>query len=61
MIILDDDEIKSFVEEASKPFDIGIGGYKHGQLLIFMLWTFIRIGEGPPCTGHYRKLCPDLG
>lgn len=45
MLVLDDEEIQRFIAEASKPFCQGKSGYMHGDALIIMLWTFIRVGE----------------
>ena len=45
LIILNDDEIKEYCKEAYSPYINGVSGYKHGVLFVFILWTFMRIGE----------------
>lgn len=45
LIIWNDDEISRICKEASKPFKEGVEGYKHGYAIIFIMWTFCRIGE----------------
>lgn len=45
LIVWDDKEMELISKEAAKPLLIGIGGYKHGLGIIFIMWTFIRLGE----------------
>ena len=45
LIVWDDKEIGLICKEAVKPFREGVEGYKHGAAIIFIMWTFIRIGE----------------
>lgn len=45
LIVWDDKEIGLICKEAVKPFREGVEGYKHGTAIIFIMWTFIRIGE----------------
>lgn len=45
LIIYDDDEMMKLTEMGMKPYRIGIEGYKHGSAIIFIMWTFVRLGE----------------
>lgn len=45
LIVWDDDEISKICKEASRSFKEGVEGYKHGYAIIFIMWTFCRIGE----------------
>lgn len=45
LIIWDDNEIEKICREAAKPYKEGIEGYKHGLAIIFIMWSFCRIGE----------------
>lgn len=45
LVVWDDNEILAICEEAIKPLNNGIGGHKHGAAIIFIMWTFIRLGE----------------
>lgn len=44
-IILNDEEIKRFVDTASVEFKNGTASWKHGYGLIFIMYSFMRIGE----------------
>lgn len=45
LIIWDDDEMKILFSTAMQPYKVGISGFKHGTAIIFIMWTFIRMGE----------------
>lgn len=45
LIVLTDEEIQLLTEELSKPPQSGKVGYKHGEMLLFVMWSFMRIGE----------------
>lgn len=45
LVVWDDAEIQQICNEAVKPLRSGIEGYKHGLAIIFIMWTFIRLGE----------------
>lgn len=45
LIILDDEEIEKLTLELSKPYQPGVIGYTYGHMLLFVMWSFCRIGE----------------
>lgn len=45
LVVWNDEEIKKICKEASKPLRTGIEGYKHGMAILFIMWTFCRLGE----------------
>lgn len=45
MVVLSDEEIELLTKELSKPYSIGRIGYSYGHMLLFTLWSFMRIGE----------------
>ncbi len=45
LIILDDEEIEKLTKELSKPYKAGCIGYTYGRMLLFIMWSFCRIGE----------------
>ena len=45
VLVLDDDEIDRLTEELSKPYKPGVVGYTYGYMLLFVMWSFCRIGE----------------
>lgn len=45
LIILDDEEIEKLTNELSKPYRPGMVGYTYGHMLLFVMWSFCRIGE----------------
>lgn len=45
LIVWDDKEIELICKEASRPLQNGVGGYKHGYAILFIMWTFCRLGE----------------
>lgn len=45
LIILNDEEMKRFVETASVEYRVGVASWKHGFGLIFIMYSFMRIGE----------------
>lgn len=45
MVVLSDSEIERLSEELSKPYQEGKVGYSYGHMLLFTLWSFMRIGE----------------
>ncbi len=45
MLVLDDEEIDRLTEELSKPYKPGVSGYTYGHMLLFVMWSFCRIGE----------------
>lgn len=42
---LSDEEIDKLTKELEKPFNAGKQGYKYGYMLLFILWSYMRIGE----------------
>lgn len=50
LIIWDDDEMTELSKLAALPFRNGIEGYKHGLAIIFVMWSFLRIGEAMALT-----------
>ena len=44
-IILNDEEIQKFINTASMEYKYGYCGWKHGHGLIFLMYSFMRIGE----------------
>lgn len=44
-IILNDEEIQRFINTASMEYKYGYCGWKHGYGLIFLMYSFMRIGE----------------
>lgn len=44
-IILNDEEMKKFVETATIDYKIGVHGWKYGYGLVFIMYSFVRIGE----------------
>lgn len=44
-VVLSDEEIGKLTSELSKPFQAGKVGYSYGHMLLFVLWSFTRIGE----------------
>ncbi len=45
LLALSDDEIDKLTAELSKPFKPGAIGYSYGHMLLFVMWSFCRIGE----------------
>lgn len=45
LIIWDDEEMKELSRVAAMPYQNGIEGFKHGLAIIFVMWSFVRIGE----------------
>lgn len=45
LIIWDNDEMQKLYTTAMQPYKPGVGGFKHGTAIIFIMWTFIRMGE----------------
>lgn len=45
LIVLSDDEIEKLTHELEKPYSNGKIGYFYGNALLFIMWTFMRIGE----------------
>lgn len=45
LIIWDDEEMLKLSQIASIPYQNGKDGYKHGLAIIFVMWSFLRIGE----------------
>ena len=43
--VLSDEEIELLTKELTKPYQNGIGGYKCGYMLLFIMWSYVRIGE----------------
>lgn len=50
LVIWTDDEMKALCDAATQPYINGISGFKHGMGIIFIMWTFIRIGEALALT-----------
>lgn len=46
LIIWDDEEMKELSQVAAMPYQNGIEGFKHGLAIVFIMWSFVRIGEG---------------
>ena len=45
LIVLNDEEIELLTRELSKPPESGKIGYKCGHMLLFVMWSYMRIGE----------------
>ncbi len=45
LVIWDDTEMQKLSEVAAIPFQNGVDGYKHRLAIIFVMWSFLRIGE----------------
>lgn len=45
IVSLNDDEINLLIDELTKPIIVGVGGYKHGYAILFLMWSFMRVGE----------------
>lgn len=43
--VLNDLEIKRLESELMKPYINGVSGFKNGKMILFILWTFTRLGE----------------
>lgn len=43
--VLSDEEIELLTRELSKPYSDGKVGYTHGYMILFIMWSFVRIGE----------------
>ena len=50
LIIWDDEEMKELSQVAAMPYQNGIEGFKHGLAIIFVMWSFLRIGEAMALT-----------
>lgn len=50
LIIWDDEEMTELSKLAAMPYKNGIEGYKHGLAIIFVMWSFLRIGEAMALT-----------
>lgn len=48
--VLSDEEIVRLTKELTKPYQNGIGGYKCGYMLLFIMWSYLRIGEALALT-----------
>ncbi len=48
--ILSDEEIALLTRELTKPYQNGVGGYKCGYMLLFIMWSYLRIGEALALT-----------
>ena len=44
-MVLSDDQISLLAQELEKPYDRGKEGYRYGYMLMFLTWSFLRIGE----------------
>lgn len=44
-LVLSDDEIERLTVELSKPYKNGCVGYSYGHMLLFVMWSYCRIGE----------------
>lgn len=45
LIVLSDEEIRRLTDELSRPYKAGQIGYTYGHMLLFMMWSFMRVGE----------------
>jgi len=45
LIIWNDDEMYKLSKVAAMPYRNGTDGFKHGLAIIFIMWSFLRIGE----------------
>lgn len=45
LVVLSDDEIDRLTMELLKPYTPGKIGYSYGHMLLFIMWTFMRVGE----------------
>lgn len=45
LLALSDEEIEKLTAELKKPYSPGRVGYKYGYGILFILWTFVRVGE----------------
>lgn len=45
LIVWDDDEMIKLTQIAFEPYITGKSGYKHGLVIAFIMWSFIRVGE----------------
>ena len=48
--VLNNEEMELLTNELSKPLEIGVGGYAHGDMLITIMWTGLRYGEACALT-----------
>lgn len=45
MIVWNDNEMLALTKVAFEPYIAGKSGFKHGLAIVFMMWSFIRVGE----------------
>ena len=44
-MVLNDEQIKILETELTKPFVNGVSGYRYGYMFMFLIYSFLRIGE----------------
>ena len=45
LIIWNDDEMDALTKTAYEPYIAGKSGFKHGLAIVFLMWSFMRVGE----------------